>query len=58
MPSEDGRLEGTPRIGKSETKWDFYGEIPASVHYSHLAVFELELAKDRLLWACAGIKVS
>ena len=32
MPSEHGRLEGTPRVPKSETKWDFPSEIPASVH--------------------------
>src|SRR5437660_7076252 len=32
MPSEHGRLEGTPRVPKSGTKWDFCSEIPASVH--------------------------
>ena len=32
MPYEDGRVEGTPRAHKSETKWDFSNEIPASVH--------------------------
>jgi hypothetical protein len=32
MPSEDCRVEGTPRVPKSGTKWHFYSEIPASVH--------------------------
>src|SRR5437763_101522 len=48
MPSEDGRLEGTPRVRKSGTKWDFDSEIPASVHWCDLAVFGLE-------WSSRGI---
>jgi hypothetical protein len=32
MPTEDPRVEGTPKVRKSGTKWDFYSEIPASVH--------------------------
>src|SRR3954454_16278242 len=58
MPSEHGRLERTPRIAKSGTKWDFYSEIPASVHSSDLAVLGLELARDCLLCASAGSRVS
>jgi hypothetical protein len=49
MLSLDSHVESPLTGSKSGEKWRFSSKIPAFVHYSDLAVLELELASDCLL---------